>query len=1402
MEPRTRLVRIRLGSATGLSAFEESNYSLDIRINAGADLLIVAKFDQRRLNIKWVETLLARFKAMLTNVSNDATVTINKLYELIPSERAFLRNFHNTSKVRDWTMTLPHWLTKTARQSPSKIAFYDKVATYSYCDTDRISSQLSFFLFKNGCKAGDKVAFLMDRSGVMAISILGAWRSHAVYVPLDPDQPEGRLSFVLNDSKPAFVFTDRNHLDLARKLQWSAKHPIIILCLDHIHDDDYSYNTSDKELWEIIGEQGSNAIEQGGWFNSYDGAPFSEAEMDEYAENVYIKLHPHITTASKVLEIGCASGITLSKFADVAKEYIGIDHSEVIIQKNQQRFSRHKNVSFKPLAAHQVDQVDGLFDVIILNSVIQSFPGYRYFEDVIRKCIKKLKPNGILFLGDLMDAGKREEMTNKFIAYKNSGRGSLKTKTDWTSELFIDRQYLNLLFDVTGCEIIVYEKSGELKNELTDFRFDALVRVLNNTIELKMPMVFDFSILGEMNEAVTTQPEDLAYIIYTSGSSGTPKGAMIEHQGMINHIYSKIDLMGVDQNSRIAQNASQCFDISIWQFFTGVLKGAATGIYDNDTILDPFVFIQKLETDKVNILELVPSYLAGVLEEDWMQSRSVAFPQLKYLMLTGEQFLPELARRMIAKRGQTILINAYGPTEASDDITHFVFSELPSTMTLPIGAPVQNMRIRVVQDRQRVCGPMAVGEIVVTGIGVGRGYINDEVRTKAAFGEGFFEIGQRDYFTGDLGRIWPDGNIEFLGRIDDQVKLNGFRIETGEIENNIMKMNVVKEAAVILHKQMNVLVAFVTIQGSYENDVIEMIPEQLRSFLPLYMVPSRIIILKSLPVNKSGKIDRKKLSSMVTVADRKEMALTATERSIAAIWSDVLSVTTVHPEDNFFMIGGHSLKASQVTARIHYKMGISVGLKILFANPTLREFAQQVDKMPRVRTTTIPKALVASYYPLSPAQKRMWFIDQFEEGGNKACNIPEVYFFRGHMDLVLLEKAFRDLIARHEILRTTFKSVDGEPVQTVHPAGERPFFLDFIDLSNEKNCIENAKRIADTEAHKSFDISKDVLLRVLAIKLKADEYCFCYTLHHIVGDGWSMQLLRKEMQIFYESQVRKVIAPLPELTVQYKDYAVWQVSRNLLSSEKYWMDKLRDISFIRLPYDRPDLKDNKFKGDNISLSLPDHIASSLYTIALEQNTTISSVMFAMFNILIYKLTNQNSIYIGVANANRSRKELENLMGFFINVIILKTEFRQDPDIYQVIRDVRDEMLSSIDHQDYPFELLVQQINPQRISNNQPLFNVGYGFQNFSDIKTDSDNVHFDMDLTLGNQQMTALFQQEFNTSKYDLTLFVYELQKSLVVRFEYNAQFFYKETMQNWLQSFHSILEAVATSHSKITVEA
>ncbi|HEX3126202.1 MAG TPA: amino acid adenylation domain-containing protein, partial [Thermoanaerobaculia bacterium] len=886
------------------------------------------------------------------------------------------------------------------------------------------------------------------------------------------------------------------------------------------------------------------------------------------------------------------------------------------------------------------------------------------------------------------------------------------------------------------------------------------------------------------------EPGDLAYLIYTSGSTGRPKGVMVTHRGLPYLAAGQDRLLDVRPGDRVLQFSSPSFDASVWELWQALSHGAALVLGRRDELLPGPGLVDLLRRHGVTHATLPPSVLAAMPD-----GAEAELPALRTLCVAGEACPPALARRWEAGRR---FLNAYGPTEGT------VCSAVGglSGDRLPIGRPFASFRLHVVDARLAAVLIGVPGELCLGGPGLARGYLNRPDLTAERFIPDPFsglsgEAGGRLYRTGDLVRRLPDGQLDYLGRIDHQVKIRGIRIELGEIEAELAAHPGVRQAVALVREDRGErrLVAFVEAAPGallLEADLRAL----LRGRLLEAMVPSAFVFLEALPVTPNGKVDRQALARMPVgrSAGHSTIALTPTETVVAAIWSELLGVGSVGPEDDFFALGGHSLLAGRVVARIRDACGVELPLRALFEAPTLAGFAARVvahDVLPAPPIQALPAEDRRAGLPLSFPQERFWFLQELDPASG-AYNITAAVRLRGRLDVAGLARALDVLARRHEALRTVFRfDLDREEaVQQVLPGVE--VRLPIVDLSGLPELSPGSRhaeleRLAAAAAARPFDLGRGPLLRATLVRLDAGEHALLLATHHIVSDGWSMSILVREVAALYAGE------PLPELPIQLGDYAVWQrawLSGDVLEAQlAWWRRELADApGLLDLPLDRPRPPVQSFRGGRLPVALDASLVQALQELGRARGATLFMVLLAGFQALLHRLSGQEDVLVGTPVANRDRTELEELIGLLVNTLALRARFgpSEVPGFDPLLERVRTTALGAFAHQDVPLEKVLEGLRIERSLAFNPLF------QHLFALQTAPAPVLALPGLVLEPLERDAA---ALAWSKFDLSLSLAPMADGgLAGELEYAADLFDTSTVDHLARMYRTLLEAAAAN--------
>ncbi|AVF26547.1 non-ribosomal peptide synthase/polyketide synthase [Paenibacillus larvae] len=882
----------------------------------------------------------------------------------------------------------------------------------------------------------------------------------------------------------------------------------------------------------------------------------------------------------------------------------------------------------------------------------------------------------------------------------------------------------------------------------------------------------------DANLELPCQSSWLAYAIYTSGTTGKPKGTLIEHRQVVHlieglrvNVYSAYDSV-----LRVALLAPFYFDASVQQIFASLLLGHTLFIVAREVMSDGAALCHYYREHRIEVSDGTPSHLKLLIAADNMQGLS-----LRHMLIGGEALqkttVSKLLQLFAAHGPAPVITNVYGPTETCVDASLFTIAPSSDDLNddhayVPIGKPLGNNRMYILDSHQRMQPIGVQGELYIAGDGVGRGYLNLPELTNEKFTDDPFVPSGKMYRTGDLARWLPDGNIEYMGRIDHQVKIRGFRIELGEIESVMLSIPAIQEAAVIPLEDET---GESYLCGYFAADCVFPLNELrdiLSRHLPGYMIPAYFVQLDKVPLTANGKLDRKSLPA----PDGKSYGgteyvapQTSTEIQLASIWQEVLGLEKVGIKDNFFDVGGHSLRATALVSKIQKQLNVQVPLREVFQYPTIEQMAQMLSGMEQMDYASIPVIEKQEYYPVSSAQKRLYILNHLE-GGELSYNMPGLMSVEGQLDAEKLQEAFNRLIRRHESLRTGFKMVDGEPVQ---------FVRDQVEFAVEKHQAKADE--LDGYIHRfvrPFQLEKPSLLRVQLIGLEQNQSILLFDMHHIISDGTSMNILIQEFVQLYEGEA------LPPLRIQYKDYAAWQTGQARLAhmkkQEAYWLDLFSgDIPVLHLPTDfkRPSKRD--FTGDTFHFIMDGQRSAGLKQLASDSGSTLYMVLLAAYTLLLSKYSGQEDIIVGSPIAGRPHTDLDPIIGMFVNTLAMRNYPAKEKIFSQYLKEVRENALKAYEHQDYPFEKLVDQLDINRDLSRNPLFDTMFVLQNTEQKQLEIEGLTF------------KPYPSEHTMAKFDLTLTAVEKDSSIHFYMEYLTTLFKPETIERMMRHFMRLVDAV-----------
>lgn len=898
------------------------------------------------------------------------------------------------------------------------------------------------------------------------------------------------------------------------------------------------------------------------------------------------------------------------------------------------------------------------------------------------------------------------------------------------------------------------------------------------------------------NIAVSISPEDIAYIIYTSGSTGKPKGCVITHANIARLFSATENLFHFGSDDVWSLFHSYAFDFSVWELWGALIYGGKLIIVPFWTSRSPDDFYTLLVQQKVTVLNQTPATFQQLIQIDSLRNEPLA---LRYVIFGGDALDCRMLEPWFARHGDTQpqLINMYGITETTVHVSYYPLSKKDTDNSANIiGKPLSDLHAYILDQQQQLVPIGTPGELCIAGAGLARAYLNQpELSAKKFVEVNLSGTKQRMYKSGDLARWLPDGNLDYLGRIDHQVKLRGFRIELGEIEAVIGRYQHIVDVLVLLYDDPindKRLIAYLTHETNNAPD-LNALRQHLKERLPEYMLPAAFVLLDQFPLTANGKVDRKALpipdKTNLQSTEEYVAPTTPVETSLVDTWQEILNIESIGIHDDFFALGGHSLLAMQVISRLRDNLSIDLPLKTFFESPTIAQLSKKLatDHSQKIQLPSVTPFAYTNEIPLSFAQQRLWFLDQLE-AKKDTHNMSIPLLLKGSLQIDVLKKGLAEIISRHSCLRTTFQLHNNQSFQFVSP----PFPIkltrhNLLDSKGSKQK-EEIQRLASQESQYHFSLEQGPLIRFNLLLLEKKSHLLLITMHHIISDGWSINILIHELSILYAAFANGNPSPLPVLAIQYTDYALWQrqtLSGDVLASLlKYWKQHLKDApTLLELPTDRPRPSVQTYHGASKRILLPQALSQGLKALSQESGVTLYITLLSTFKLLLSRFSGQTDIVVGTPIAGRNRSELEDLVGLFINTQALRTDLSGNPSFIELLNRVRVVAFNAIEHQELPFEKLVEEIQPVRSLSHTPLFQVWFNMLNLPDIEYEPS------DLTIENISIGQTV-----SAQYDLTLYVREQDNAIQLSLVYNIDLFDAPRMEEMLNQYNALLTQIVAN--------
>lgn len=932
--------------------------------------------------------------------------------------------------------------------------------------------------------------------------------------------------------------------------------------------------------------------------------------------------------------------------------------------------------------------------------------------------------------------------------------------------------------------------------------------------QLTKKVIFVEQILSDAtkiaNTTVNPPVNSLAYVIYTSGSTGKPKGVMIEHRGMVNHLYAKISDLEINEKDVIAQIAAQTFDVSVWQFICALLVGARTAIFTEDNAWQPNLLLNKIKDENVTILESVPSHTKVILDEQESNASLYNISSLRAYISNAEPLTPEQCIRWLKLNPEAMIVNAYGATECSDDTHHLHIITNPNSSLpyVPVRESLANLQTYILDSNMQPVPIGIFGEIYIGGVGVGRGYFNEPQKTALSFVPNPFsgKLGDRLYRTGDVARLNTEGNIEFHGRVDFQVKVNGFRVEIGEIESTLIEHSSLQSAFVISEKYENgdnYLVAYI-IPKSYPAPTRKEIQKHCINKLPHYMVPVCIIFLDEYPLNNNGKVDRKQLPKPNPYDFDQQLEHKAPrntlESKIALLWSSVLNREKIGINENFFKVGGHSLLAAELVVKLRKELNLEIELRKLFEFPTVELLANALttnqtrisaEKVMAPQFSNLKKFPKKEYYDLAPAQIPEWYAYQLDKT-SPVYNISFSDLFYKNLNIDLYIQTWQIILNRHECFRICFDYKNGRPVQKLLPPLKIVFketILDFRHIQIEE--IDSvARKLAYEYSNIAFDFENGPLFVLKIALFPNNEYQLLFVVHHIIWDETSTINLFSEIAQIYNCLSENKTPQLKNIELSYFDYVQW-INQSIQEGKfdqhkKYWLDIYQELPpVLDLPTDFPRPAIMTFNGDSYSSWFSRTQVRKLNPFLERNNITLFMFMMAIIDLYFFRITGQKDLVIGSPIAGRDNDLFKPIMGLFATPLPIRCQLHEDMSFIDLLLQVKNRALEAFEHHYYPCNLVIEELDHIKDLSRPKLFSVMYGVQN------NKTEVYMSAQLNNSEYYLKDLYGAEANSARFDLTLVVDQWGSDIAFNCIYNTDLFKKTTVMRMMQEMLYLVDEV-----------
>ncbi|HEY2739397.1 MAG TPA: amino acid adenylation domain-containing protein, partial [Thermoanaerobaculia bacterium] len=1204
---------------------EVAKFDLTLSLNeAGGKIAGSLSYALDLFDAPTIDRLAAAFSVLLAAVVENPALPVSHLPLLGPGERHQLVVEWNDTQASFPGATLLHQFFEAAvERTPEAIAAVYAGRELTYAELETRSNRLAHLLRALGVWRGAPVGVWVERSFDMLTAVLAILKAGGHYVALDEAWPADRVESILAATGAPALVAGSGQLGRAEEMRWRLPALSDVVCLA-VADPEPPAEAVDadnvRELWDFVAERAVDRVTAGGFISAFTGLPFSEAEVDEYRDRVLSLAAPWLHPRARVLEIGNGSGLLLWELAARVAKITGVDPSERTQERNRERAAEDgwNNVELLTGFAHELEDLIGpigsnRFDLILLASTVQFFPGPRYLERVVRWALRRLAPGGALLIADVLDARRRDELER---AIGESAGAPVRRR-----ELYLDEDQ----FHGFGTAAVHHRHEG-FPNELR-FRYDVLLTAGEGVPRKRLWTGWHADHSADGRLPAVASPDDIAYVIHTSGSTGEPKGIVVQHRPAANLVDWINRTFAVGPDDRGLFITSLAFDLSVYDIFGLLAAGGTVHVASGEEIGDPARLVKLLCTAGITLWDSAPAALVQLAP--LFPATPDPASRLRRVLLSGDWIpvtLPDRVRQ--AFPGAQVLALG-GATEATVWSNWFPVEVVdPSWPSIPYGRPISNARYHVLDGAFSPCPISIQGDLYIGGDCLCSGYARRPELTAAAFLPDPFAAmpGARLYRTGDRARYGIDGNLEFQGRLDQQVKVRGYRIELGEIEVALTRHPGVREAVVLVRQDKpgdQRLVAYVVPAAEPAPSSAEL-RETLRQVLPEYMIPAAFVSLAELPVTANGKLDRQALPAPVVSGGEHRAFHTPVEEITAGLWAELLGLAYVGPDDNFFELGGHSLIGAQLISRLRQALDVELPLRILFEAPTVTGLAAEVERLrrgdggPALPTISSFRQDRGAPPPLSFAQERYW-AGRHLEARSVASTIPMLMHLEGPLDRACLWRAITAVVDRHELLRTSFRDDPEGPVQVIHPTVSVALPEVGLERLGAAEQRAEVKRFSILDGRLHFDYERPPFFRSTLFRCGAEEHILLFTIHHVALDWWSRSVMLREVAALYLAFRAGQPSPLPPLVAQFQDFARWQrrLSREEAQASQvtFWREHLSGavpIDLGDLSESRPHPRKRTFTAGSEGIQVPEDLERQLDLFSARQGVTLFMTLLAAF----------------------------------------------------------------------------------------------------------------------------------------------------------------------------------------------